>query len=66
MLYSLLFILSTPTFLGDYRDLVSCQNAVREIYATRINPPGQRLKELESTIDIQVKNQKEFLCIRKG
>ena len=66
MLYTLLFIMNTPyAYLGDYRDLASCQNAIREIYTIKINPPGQRLKELEQTIDLQVKNNKEFLCVLK-
>lgn len=67
MLYTLLFVLNTPyAFLGDFKDLNSCQNAIREIYSIRVNPPGQRLKELESAIDLQIKNNKEFLCVRKG
>lgn len=66
-MYTLLFVLNLPfAYLGDYRDLSTCQAAIREIYAHRINPPGQRLKELEPSIDLQVKNGKEFLCVKKG
>lgn len=66
MSYLLLFILNGPAYLGDYKDLASCQSAIREIYTVKVNPPGQRLKELEQTIDLQVKNNKEFLCVRKA
>lgn len=52
--------------MGEFKDQNTCQNAIREIYAQRLNAPNQRLKELEPTIDIQVKNSKEFLCVKKG
>lgn len=50
----------------EFDSKAACQDAVREIYAQKINPPGQRLKELEQTIDLQVKNSKEYLCVKKG
>jgi len=55
-------------FLGNYNDLPSCQNAIHEIYATRLNIPGQRLPELEKVIQMQMDLKKEFLCIplKKG
>ena len=55
-------------FLGNYNDLPSCQNAIHEIYATRLNIPGQRLPELEKVIQMQMDSKKEFLCIplKKG
>ena len=55
-------------FLGNYNDLPSCQNAIHEIYATRLNIPGQRLSELEKVIQMQMDSKKEFLCIplKKG
>ena len=55
-------------FLGNYNDLPSCQNAIHEIYATRLNVPGQRLPELEKVIQMQMDLKKEFLCIplKKG
>ena len=55
-------------FLGNYNDLPSCQNAIREIYATRLNVPGQRNPELEKSIQIQMELKKEFVCIpvKKG
>lgn len=66
-MFTLLFVLNLPyAYLGDYKDQASCNAAIREIYAHRINPPGQRLKELESAIELQVKNGKEFLCVKKG
>ena len=55
-------------FLGNYNDLPSCQNAIHEIYATRLNVPGQRNSELEKVIQIQMDLKKEFVCIpvKKG
>jgi len=55
-------------FLGNYNDLPSCQNAIHEIYATRLNVPGQRNPELEKSIQIQMDLKKEFVCIpvKKG
>ena len=55
-------------FLGNYNDLSSCQNAIHDIYATRMNLPGQRNPELEKTIQIQMDLKKEFLCVpvKKG
>ena len=66
-MFVLLFVATIPfSYLGDYKDSGTCQAAIREIYAQRINPPGQRLKELTETINLAVANQKEFLCVRKG
>lgn len=55
-------------FLGNYNDLASCQYAIHEIYATRMNIPGQRNPELEKTIQMQMDLKKEFLCLpaKKG
>jgi hypothetical protein len=55
-------------FLGNYNDLPSCQNAIHEIYATKLNVPGQRNPELEKVIQIQMDLKKEFVCIpvKKG
>jgi hypothetical protein len=64
-MYTLVFILSTPVFLGEYYNLASCQNAIREIYAFQINPAGQRLPELNESINIRANTQKSYLCIPK-
>ena len=64
-MYTLVFILTTPVFLGEYFDLASCQNAIREIYTLQANPPGQRLKEAEESITIRVSTQKSYVCIPK-
>jgi len=55
-------------FLGNYNDLPSCQNAIHEIYSTRLNVPGQRNPELEKSIQIQMDLKKEFVCVpvKKG
>ena len=55
-------------FLGNYNDLPSCQNAIHEIYATRLNIPNQRNPDLEKSIQIQMDLKKEFVCIpvKKG
>jgi len=54
--------------MGTYADLPSCQNALYEIYATRMNIPGQRNSELEKIIQKQMELNKEFLCVpvKKG
>jgi hypothetical protein len=55
-------------FLGSYADLPSCQNAIREIFLFRANPPGQRLPELNESINSRISIQKEYLCLpnKKG
>jgi hypothetical protein len=63
-MYNLLFVLVAPfSYLGTYQDLQSCQFAIREMIAIRMNVPGQRSPELNKTIDILVQNSKEFLCV---
>ena len=69
LLYMVVVAQSQMTFfLGNYNDLPSCQNAIHEIYATRLNVPGQRNPELEKSIQIQMDLKKEFVCIsvKKG
>jgi hypothetical protein len=55
-------------FMGEYNDLASCQYAIHEIYATRLNPAGQRNPELEKTIQLYMATKTEFVCIpvKKG
>jgi hypothetical protein len=66
-MWTLLFVLAgPPAYLGDYKDYPTCRNAIREILAHRINPPNQRLKEFEVVIDLQLKETKEFLCVKKS
>ena len=62
-MYALVFILSTPAFLGNYTSMNSCQNAIREIYSGRLNPTGEYLPELDKSIKLIMKNKKEFICI---
>ena len=66
-MYNLLYI-ANFIFMGTYADLPSCQNALYEIYATRMNIPGQRNSELEKIIQKQMELNKEFLCVpvKKG
>ena len=67
-MYTLVFILVTPVYLGEYFNQESCQNAIREIYSLLANPPGKRLPELEESINIRLSNQKSYVCIphKKG
>jgi hypothetical protein len=65
-MYTLVFILATPAFLGEYMGLASCQNAIREIYSIQANPPGRRLPELEESINLRVSMQKSYVCIPKS
>ena len=64
-MYALVFILvgAQPAFLGNYANLNSCQNAVREIYAGRMNPTGELLPNVDKSINSLIKNKKEFICI---
>ena len=54
--------------MGTYADLPSCQNALYEIYATRMNVPGQRNPEIDKTIQNNLKFEKSFVCVpvKKG
>jgi hypothetical protein len=54
--------------MGTYADLPSCQNALYEIYATKMNVPGQRNPELDKVIQLQLKVDKSFVCVpmKKG
>jgi hypothetical protein len=66
-MYNLLYI-ANFVFMGTYADLPSCQNALYEIYATKMNVPGQRSPEIEKTIQTQMKFEKSFVCVpvKKG
>ena len=66
-MYNLLYI-ANFVFLGTYADLPSCQNALYEIYATRMNPAGQRLPEIDKNIQNNLKFDKSFVCVpvKKG
>ena len=66
-MYNLLFI-ANFAFMGTYADLPSCQNALYEIYATRMNPAGQRLPEIDKNIQNNLKFEKSFVCVpvKKG
>lgn len=66
MKYILISLILSNGWAVEFDSKASCQDAIREIYAQKVNPPGQRLKELEPTIDIQVKTSKEYLCVKKG
>jgi len=59
---------SLMSFLGEYNDLPSCQYAIREIYANKLNVVGQRNPALDKAIQTQIDFQKEFLCVpvKKG
>lgn len=62
-MFTLIFIVASPVFLGTYFDFPSCQNAIREIYAMQVNPPNKRLPELEESINFRVSTQKSYVCI---
>jgi hypothetical protein len=63
-MYNLIFVLSVPfSFLGSYQNLESCNFAIREIFAMRMNVPGQRDPQFDKTLDLMMKNNREFLCV---
>lgn len=66
-MYILIFLMAsgTPAYLGEYSGLDSCHNAVREIYATQINPPGKRSSEFDKVIDLRMSTQTNYVCIPK-
>jgi hypothetical protein len=61
-MYNLLYV-ANFVFMGAYADLSSCQNALYEIYATKMNIPGQRNPELDKVIQLQLKVDKSFVCV---
>ncbi len=50
-------------YLGTYANLASCQNAIYEILAVKANPTGQRLPEVEKSIQAQLAVNRSFACI---
>jgi hypothetical protein len=66
-MYTLLYI-TTMAFMGTYADQASCQNAIREVYTVQLNPPGQRLLELNESINLRLATQRVFVCVpvKKG
>jgi hypothetical protein len=66
MKFILISLILSNGWAVEFDSQAACQSAIREIYAQKINPPGQRMKELEQTIDLQVKVSKEYLCVKKG
>jgi hypothetical protein len=65
MKFILISLIVSNGWAVEFSTQSACQNAIREIYAQKVNPPGQRLKELETTINLQVKTSKEYLCVKK-
>jgi len=61
-MYTLLFV-TNFVFLGTYADLKSCENALYEIHATRMNQAGQRDPNLEPMIRTRIANSNAFACI---
>ena len=61
-MYTLIFV-TNFVFLGTYADLKSCENALYEIYATRMNVPGQRDPTNEPAIQSKLKYSNAFACI---
>ena len=66
-MYNLLYI-ANFVFMGAYADMPSCQNALYEIYATRMNAPGQRNADIDKAIQQILKFEKSFVCVpvKKG
>ena len=62
-MYTLLYILATPAFLGTYQDLESCKSVVRGIYTARLNMPGVQNIQLDPSIELRIKTSREFLCV---
>lgn len=61
-MYTLIFV-TNFVFLGTFANLESCQNALYEIHATRMNLPGQRDPAMEPIIRTKIQNSNAFACI---
>ena len=67
-MYTLLLITS-QTFLGQYKSLDNCQRAIRAIYVQQYMPYPQYLSKeekinVEKAIDNHLKYQRQYLCVK--
>lgn len=73
MFYALLFVgaVGSPTLLGTFDSLESCQNSIRNIYTQKLTPRGvdltdQMLETIKASVDIKLKYQREYVCDRRN
>jgi len=67
-MYNLIFVVS-QTFMGQYATLDLCNKAMRDIFAKQIMPYPELVEkdkrhEYEKAIDLRVKWQTEYTCVR--
>jgi SpoVK/Ycf46/Vps4 family AAA+-type ATPase len=58
-----LVLLANMTLLGTYANMASCQNAMHEIYAVKMNPHGKRLPEVDEAIKARMQYSKDYVCL---
>jgi hypothetical protein len=61
-MFTLVF-LANMSLLGTYANMASCQNAMHEIYAIKLNPPGMHMPEVEESIKLRMKYAREYACL---
>ena len=64
-----LILVTTQVFLGQYATLDSCNNAIRGIYERQFMPYPQLVSEQEKVeirkvIDLELKWQTKYLCVK--
>jgi hypothetical protein len=61
---------ATPTMLGSYDSINSCNNAIRAIFITQSYVPGlqysqQQQNVINRAIDVQLQYQQDYVCVAK-
>ena len=54
-----------PAQLGTFTSYAACQNAIRQIFLMNIYKDAQDNPEVKKAIDIQMKYQQEYQCIKR-
>lgn len=67
-MYNLILIASN-LFIGQYATLDNCNNAIRGIYERQMAPYPELISkkdmvEIQKSIDIQVKFQRKYICVK--
>lgn len=68
-MYDLIFLATMALVSPNHKSLASCQNAIREIYAQKLDPynviPADELKILVDT-RMKYSAPKEYRCVKKA
>jgi len=55
-----------PAQLGTYSTYNSCQNAIRQIFMGKVYKDFRDNPEIKRAVDIQMKYQLDYLCIKRS